>query len=59
MMPGAMRSADVAMTNPGNALVQCRVADHIAAGMQMLVQASAALGLFSFVQTGLAERLCL
>lgn len=33
-----MRSADVVMTNPGNALVQCRVADHIAAGMQMLVQ---------------------
>ena len=32
MMPGAMHSVDVEMANPGNAVVQCRVADHISAG---------------------------
>lgn len=37
MMPGAMHSVDVTMANPGSGVVQCRVADHIAAGMQALV----------------------
>ena len=32
MMPGAMHSVDVVMSNPGLSLVQCRVADHISAG---------------------------
>ncbi|KAI3431459.1 hypothetical protein D9Q98_004511 [Chlorella vulgaris] len=38
MMPGAMHSIDVVMANPGTAVVQCRVADHISAGMQALVK---------------------
>jgi hephaestin len=37
MMPGAMHSVDIVMANPGTGLVQCRVADHISAGMRALV----------------------
>lgn len=37
MMPGAMQSVDVAVTTrPGPSLLQCRVADHVLAGMRAL-----------------------
>ncbi|KAI7843651.1 hypothetical protein COHA_002890 [Chlorella ohadii] len=42
MMPGAMHSVDVVMSNPGLSLVQCRVADHISAGMRALINVTAA-----------------
>ncbi len=31
-MPGAMHTVDVTMVNPGTAVLQCRIADHITAG---------------------------
>ncbi|EFN54070.1 hypothetical protein CHLNCDRAFT_58397 [Chlorella variabilis] len=38
LMPGAMHSVDIVMANPGISTVQCRVADHISAGMQAVVK---------------------
>ncbi|PSC72045.1 multicopper ferroxidase [Micractinium conductrix] len=41
MMPGAMHSMEVTMANPGVSVLQCRVADHISAGMRALVSVTA------------------
>ncbi|KAL4440358.1 hypothetical protein ABPG75_003359 [Micractinium tetrahymenae] len=41
LMPGAMHTADVTMANPGTAVLQCRIADHITAGMRALINVTA------------------
>ncbi|KAL4429029.1 hypothetical protein ABPG77_006068 [Micractinium sp. CCAP 211/92] len=41
LMPGAMHTVDVTMVNPGTAVLQCRIADHITAGMRALINVTA------------------
>lgn len=41
MMPGAMHTIDIVMANPGTSILQCRVADHISAGMRTLINVTA------------------
>lgn len=44
VVPGSMRTSDVDMANAGSAIIQCRIGDHIDAGMSALFRVAGEAG---------------